>query len=161
MVLFHLWCPCLDTETCVGARLYPLGGQTRGLHSSRCLSARLQAASPCPALPQPQRSEDQIWKCDQFHRANQNMLHGHSSSGVGAACVELSSGRAACPKYTFTAAGRAPAAHRTEDALAWRRGSHCLLRNEVGEKNRRCEDWVHPWALTCLSPFSQGTDKAP
>lgn len=85
-----------------------------------------------------QHSEDQNWQGDQFHRANQNMLPGHSSSGVGEACVELSSGRTTCPKCTFT----------PEQRMCWPgEGTTIAPKEWGGEKNRRCEDWVHLWAF--------------
>lgn len=115
----------------------------------------VSAASPFPALPQP---KDQNWKGDQFHRANQNMVHEHSSSGVRAPCVELSSGRTTCLKYTLSPVGQVPTAHRAEDALAWRRDSHCLPRKEGV---RRTGDVRTGFACGLLTPFSQGTDKAP
>lgn len=105
-----------------GPWLHSGGWQTPGPDSSRCLrtgnrsgSSRLTSSQhphSCGAL------RTTSGKVSQRHGANQDVLHGHRRSGIGAARFEPSTGRTTCSKCTFTPVGRAPTACRAEDTLA-------------------------------------------
>lgn len=114
------------------------GCALRGPCSSRCLSARAQAASHSQHSHSPGalRTSTAGWSVPQSKPKHAPWAQ-QFCSGSSLCWAELS--RTTCPKCSFTPAGQAPAARRAEDVLVCRRDSHCPLRSE--------EDWVLLWAF--------------